>query len=170
MLLHSAEGKTKAQSSCPESFPCGHLGLMKFPFSNFSRPHCGLFLLNCDVPSPQIQVVKQEQWYKIKNISRPNAFEIHDKVFQNHLDYPGCDSFSDITPPNSPIISFTLFPNLTLYKCINGPHVQIDQYFNGYYSYKSCGGYSFYYRYSEDNQSITLGSFPPDCSIIHLPV
>ncbi|CAA2945539.1 LEAF RUST 10 DISEASE-RESISTANCE LOCUS RECEPTOR-LIKE PROTEIN KINASE-like [Olea europaea subsp. europaea] len=42
-------------SKCPESFKCGNLGRLEFPFSNSSQPECGLFRVQCDAtPHPLV--------------------------------------------------------------------------------------------------------------------
>ncbi|KAI8539062.1 hypothetical protein RHMOL_Rhmol09G0152200 [Rhododendron molle] len=81
-----------------------------------------------------------------------------------------------INPSNTPSISFTISPKLTIFKCnTSSPkHAnQTDEYFIGNYTDRgrACHGYTVYS--SHPNQQVpvpTLGSYPKNCDFSQLPV
>ncbi|KAK0600167.1 hypothetical protein LWI29_012405 [Acer saccharum] len=76
---------------CP-SFRCGHLGYIGFPFSNRTHPECGLFVVdNCnEQEAPKIQLLKNESFFYVKEISQDNTLMLHYLPFSESFDNYSC--------------------------------------------------------------------------------
>ncbi|KAG5566389.1 hypothetical protein RHGRI_002092 [Rhododendron griersonianum] len=60
LFLHHSSGK------CPESFDCGTHGQIRFPLSNSTYPHCGLYnVTNCIDPVPKLNLGKEGLYYDL---------------------------------------------------------------------------------------------------------
>ncbi|KAJ4709893.1 Receptor-like protein kinase [Melia azedarach] len=117
ILLSLAERETRFNPRCPY-FPCGKLGQVGFPFSNQTHPECGLMIIdNCDKPVQRIQLGKEGPRYNITNIYKDNTIAVEDRVFQHQLQNRSCESFRNSIFPSSPLLSFDIKSNLTLFKC-----------------------------------------------------
>ncbi|KAJ4709887.1 rust resistance kinase Lr10-like [Melia azedarach] len=142
------------------SFSCGNQNI-NFPFSNRTHPECGFCVLDdCHKSIQKIQLEKDGPWYNITSISQDNTVIISDQVFQNRLNSRSCESFKNFTLPNTPLISFEILSNLTLFKCPRTLDSRMSTNFN-----LSCDDFIIFYNHPNEN----LPSLPPQCSLIQLP-
>ncbi|CAL5399843.1 unnamed protein product [Camellia sinensis] len=150
---------------CPQSFDCGKLGPIKFPFSNDTYPRCGLCPVNCSKPVPKLHFWRMEERYEVKEFLNDEAVKVSDKFIRSN----SCDIFSNLLPPPPrSSISYTISPNLTLFKCpansSSKPQLQTEVY-----SYSNCPGYTVYY--TDPNQHTPTPANPSsDCVVIQLPM
>ncbi|GFZ16058.1 receptor serine/threonine kinase-like protein [Actinidia rufa] len=177
LLLHSAGQENPHQNHCPESFNCGIHGLIKFPFSTTSYSHCGLFTVRCNESIPKLNLGVKDQWYDTKDTFQGNEIRVKDNVLDLLINTTSCDVFSSylnwaLRP--AALVSFTISPSLTLFKCTS-INSQLDQqkadYFRGNHNYRGCTGYTVYYEYPNHHQEgLTNRSLPHNCAVIELPV
>ncbi|KAJ7943124.1 Receptor-like protein kinase [Quillaja saponaria] len=163
VFLLSAEG-------CPPSFNCGNLGHIRFPFTSASRPECGLCVIyGCEHPDAftQIQLVEQGRKFPTGSITQDNSVMIQDDILKLKLDSSNCETLRHnlSLPPSSPLVSFHIKYNITLFSCnrtlkINAP---------GYFKNTSCHDYDIYYRLAGDN-STKFPSSLTGCSSCQLPL
>ncbi|XP_042031788.1 LEAF RUST 10 DISEASE-RESISTANCE LOCUS RECEPTOR-LIKE PROTEIN KINASE-like 2.5 [Salvia splendens] len=73
-----------------------------------------------------------------------NKFLIHDSVLENNFNGNSCNSFSNVTLPKSPSISFSYSPNLTTFNCFN-PSPTVVDYFK-HYENRTCDILDIYYK------------------------
>ncbi|CAL5396616.1 unnamed protein product [Camellia sinensis] len=172
VIVHSTrqDDMDKYQHGCPESFNCGKLGLIKFPFSNDTYPRCGLCTVNCSEPVPIIYLGWTHQPYEVKEFLNDEAVNVSDKYLRKLISSNSCDIFSkSLFPYPTPSISYTISPNLSsLFKCpTNGgskPQLQTEVY-----SFSNCTGYTVYY--TDPNQHTQIpANLSPDCEVIKLPM
>ncbi|GMP59046.1 hypothetical protein CsSME_00022486 [Camellia sinensis var. sinensis] len=168
LILHSTgQG---SMHGCPQSFNCGKLGPIKFPFSNDTYPQCGLCTVNCSEPVPIIYLGWTHQPYEVKEFLNDEAVNVSDKYLRKLISSNSCDIFSkSLFPYPTPSISYTISPNLSsLFKCsTNGgskPQLQTEVY-----SFSNCTGYTVYY--TDPNQHTQIpANLSPDCEVIKLPM
>ncbi|KAJ4709897.1 Receptor-like protein kinase [Melia azedarach] len=163
-LLSLAQDERSFDQRC-QNFHCGNLGYIGFPFSNWTHPECGLMAVDdCNEPVQKIQLGKEGPWYNITNISENNTITLEDQVFQKYLENRSCESFKNFTFPPSPLLSFEIISNLTLFKCPPNLHTSSTNF--SFYCKDSLIFYNFtHIRIGEKG----LPSLPPRCSIIQLP-
>ncbi|GFZ16052.1 hypothetical protein Acr_25g0004610 [Actinidia rufa] len=163
LLLHSA--------GCPESFDCGTHGKIQFPYTDSTYPECGLVTVDCSKPLPE--VISGERRYEVTSQLEEDSIKIKDRELERSIISKSCDLVGyNLSITSSPSISFTISPNLTLFKCSTGSdelYRQIEGYFRGNQSYRDCEGYILYYRYPIDPVP-TLGWYPSNCVVIYLPI
>lgn len=161
ILLSLAERETRFNPRCPY-FPCGKLGQVGFPFSNQTHPECGLMIIdNCDKPVQRIQLGKEGPRYNITNIYKDNTIAVEDRVFQHQLQNRSCESFRNLIFPSSPLLSFDIKSNLTLFKC----PTNLDNKPTNFSL--NCRDSFIYYNHPDAD----LPSLPsPQCSLIQLPL
>ncbi|KAJ4709898.1 Leaf rust 10 disease-resistance locus receptor-like protein kinase [Melia azedarach] len=161
-LLSLAQGERTFIPDC-ESFSCGQFQHIRFPFTNRTHPtECGFCMLDdCDKRIQKIQLGQDGTLYNITSISQDETVTISDQVFQNHLDRRSCESFRNLTLPITPLISFEILSNLTLFKCPITIDSRIATNFN-----LPCDDSIIFYNHPNEN----LPSLPPKCSLIQLPV
>ncbi|KAI4357766.1 hypothetical protein L6164_001694 [Bauhinia variegata] len=171
-LLSTGEGHEK----CPSSFNCGYLETIQFPFTTIERPDCGILALhgcgNDSVSSKGIQLKKGER-YHVMHIDHSTIF-VRDDHLHKLLQSRSCEIFnSNYTPnlpPTSPLASFDVKYNITLFKCNKSLHIpQPKLSFN----YANCSNYNIYYFPREFE--LPMSNKPPpkafaECSILQLPV
>nr|GME20845.1 LEAF RUST 10 DISEASE-RESISTANCE LOCUS RECEPTOR-LIKE PROTEIN KINASE-like 1.1 [Ipomoea batatas] len=168
IILQFAQGESSSQSSCPKQFPCGNLGKVGFPFSNVSRPECGLYTLNCG-SSPYPTITLGQHQYGVRFIG-DNFMKLFDPLLGKRI----CNVFhTGISFPSSPSISFEFMFAMEFYKCNHSSSnvsslEKIEHYFSGYKSYNSCQNFSLYYTQVE-NDTLPAASLPAECSVIYLP-
>ncbi|KAI8023545.1 LEAF RUST 10 DISEASE-RESISTANCE LOCUS RECEPTOR-LIKE PROTEIN KINASE-like 1.1 [Camellia lanceoleosa] len=164
LILH-----TTGQGSmygCPQSFNCGKLGPIKFPFSNDSTySRCGLCTVNCSEPVPKLHFWWMEERYEVKEFLNDEAVNVRDKLISSN----SCDIFStSLLPHPTTSISYTISPNLTLFKCPTNsrskPQMQTEVY-----SFSNCSGYTVYYI-DPYQHTPTPANLPSDCKVIYLPM
>nr|GLL32218.1 rust resistance kinase Lr10-like isoform X1 [Ipomoea trifida] len=156
---------------CPEEFPCGNLGVLRFPLTQSSRPDCGLLRVDCDAkPYPRI-----ESGGKAYDAKFHDGFSILllDPNLRNFLDTKSCQfsrNFSSIRKSFQTTLSITYVrtPVQTLFNCSDNNTA------DGYQSYGCEEGFTVYYRdpYTTNNMSQDTGyvhRLPPNCSLIQFP-
>ncbi|CDP00655.1 unnamed protein product [Coffea canephora] len=188
-LSLSAEEDSKsadATTTCPESFNCGNLTGVGFPFFNSSgSSHCGLLELDCEAkPSPKIAVFgfSEDQWLEALAIGN-SAITLHDHKLEYLLANRSCHSFFYVTPlPKYPSISHSILRNITIYRCSTSPETSQSpaDYFVGYQTYDECHdpnhGFSFtiYYQTPQHHAPTpTLylnDTILPICAAVTLPM
>ncbi|KAI8022006.1 LEAF RUST 10 DISEASE-RESISTANCE LOCUS RECEPTOR-LIKE PROTEIN KINASE-like 1.1 [Camellia lanceoleosa] len=157
------------QHGCPQSFNCGKLGPIKFPFSNNTYPGCGLCTVNCSEPVPIIYLWWKDERYEVKEFLNDEDVNVSDKYLRKLLSSNSCDIFSNfLFLYRTPSISYTISTNLTLFKCPtygnSKPQLQTEVY-----NFSNCPGYTVYY--TDPNQHTpTPANLPSDCEVIHLPI
>nr|GMD70311.1 LEAF RUST 10 DISEASE-RESISTANCE LOCUS RECEPTOR-LIKE PROTEIN KINASE-like 1.1 [Ipomoea batatas] len=174
ILDQLAQGESSSQSSCPKEFTCGHIRNVSFPFSNVSRPECGLYTLDCNAtPIPTITLGQHK--YGVEFIVGEFMF-LFDPLLDKYLrERSYCNVFHrGFSFPSSASISFEFQPESKFYKCNRTSNVsslqeKIDHYFHGYRSYSSCQNFTLYYNQGDNNHTLPASSLPAECSLIHLP-
>ncbi|KAL2509326.1 Protein kinase superfamily protein [Forsythia ovata] len=154
-------------SKCPGNFQCASLGILEFPLSNYSQPECGFLRVDCNASSPKLYLANEElsSPYDILSKISTNVFSIRNPTLLGYLRYKFCDlPYINFSLPNSPSISFTIFPNITLFRCIKSNDTQ-KRYFQGFRNYSGCESFDIYYTTTEN-----LLSPPNGCSAVPVPV
>ncbi|XP_009600756.1 LEAF RUST 10 DISEASE-RESISTANCEUS RECEPTOR-LIKE PROTEIN KINASE-like 1.1 isoform X2 [Nicotiana tomentosiformis] len=170
LIINLVRGESK---SCPKEFNCGKLGNMSYPFSEFKKPHCGLCKIDCNntLQNPKVEI-EGELYNAYKKWFLVNSIDLSDPILEVYLANRSCKSFErNLSFPNSPSVSFGVFNNITLFKCMNRS-MEIDGYFRSYQNYSNCNGFSLYYHNPRTNQShsIPTGVLPANCAVIRLPL
>ncbi|KAM4096771.1 hypothetical protein ACJW30_08G130000 [Castanea mollissima] len=164
-LVLNAEEVNKTLQNC-SPFQCGKFGTIGFPFTNISQPFSFLLPIKCDRIPPTIHLGLSRGLYEVVNISysytsTKQSTRIKDLLLSDDLRNQKCESLTNFTIPNSPIISFKLTtPSLTLVKCSRTLGITPRNF-----KHASCGDYNLYYSHLNDNPP----SFSSECSIIQLP-
>ncbi|KAH0677516.1 hypothetical protein KY285_025317 [Solanum tuberosum] len=155
---------------------------MSYPFSEFNKPYCGLSKIDCNntfqYPKVEIEGVTYNAYKKWLWV---NGIDLSDSILEGYLATRSCKSFErNLSFPNTPSVSFGVFNNITLFKCMNGSsstssNEEIDGYFRRYEKYLNCDGFNLYYhkpRTDHRNYSIPVDEddLPANCSIIRLPL
>ncbi|KAI9088652.1 hypothetical protein K1719_029766 [Acacia pycnantha] len=129
LLLVSASYGHASHDKCPSSFKCGKIGSIQFPLTKAEKPDCGLMMVyNCDDPNRDstktIELDKSGK--KILNLTgvfpQLHMIEVFNPDLHTGLRSNGsCEAFNKniSIPANSPLISFDIKYNITLFKC---PH------------------------------------------------
>ncbi|KAH0678018.1 hypothetical protein KY285_025819 [Solanum tuberosum] len=100
---------------------------------------------------------------------------------QEYLANKSCKFFNRnfFSFPNSPLISFQIVPNLTLYRCKHSHDNTIqktnDSFFKDFDRYTECEGFNVYYHHPNKiilgNTSAKIsGKLPEHCSLVQLPI
>ncbi|CAJ2630675.1 unnamed protein product [Trifolium pratense] len=179
LLVLTSKGNGHSDD-CPESFDCGNLGIIKYPFTKVGFHNCGaLEIGGCDDDTNRtamktIQLTNGGRHFQVTNIvndwPKGNTISIIDHNFTNLLNKSACEAFryNNINlPPSSPFGLFYLKDNITAVKCnrtkklfINPPH--------NFFKNSSCSHNDFYFGDSisdaESNNSFA------SCSSFYLPV
>ncbi|XP_028077691.1 LEAF RUST 10 DISEASE-RESISTANCE LOCUS RECEPTOR-LIKE PROTEIN KINASE-like 1.1 [Camellia sinensis] len=165
LIVHST-GQDDNQHGCPQSFNCGKLGPIKFPFSNDTYPRCGLCTVNCSELVPKLHYWWIEERYEVKEFLNDEAVNVRDKLISSN----SCDIFSTLLLPHpTPSISYTISPNLTLFKCPTYSNSSKPQLQTEVYNFSNCPGYTVYY--TDPNQHTpTPANLSSDCVAIQLPM
>ncbi|GMP83461.1 hypothetical protein CsSME_00037363 [Camellia sinensis var. sinensis] len=186
LFLHSAGEDNTSFQNCPQSFHCGKLGQINFPYSNTSYPLCGLCNVDCGGKVPKLNFSVDHQILydlhgKLSN-DDDHILNVTDKTLESLIKSNSCDVFTSYLSwslPNTLSVSFTVSPNLTFFKCptgVNGTFdKQIEDFFrrnHNYSYYNGCSGYTVYYKYPDHpHQSLPINkSFLQSCIVIQLPV
>lgn len=161
-------------NSCPKEFICGRLGSMSYPFSEFKKPYCGLAKIDCNstllYPKVEIEGVSYNAYKKWLWV---NGIDLSDSILEGYLANRSCKSFErNLSFPNTPSVTFGVFNNITLFKCMNGSEGR-GGFFRRYDNYSSCDGFKLYYHKprTDGSHSVLVGDdLPANCSIIQLPL
>ncbi|KAI7996490.1 LEAF RUST 10 DISEASE-RESISTANCE LOCUS RECEPTOR-LIKE PROTEIN KINASE-like 1.1 [Camellia lanceoleosa] len=164
----SAQEDNKIEITCPKSFDCKPfpqpLRFSKIFNSTYSQ--CGLCTLTCDEPNqlPKVQLGNEGPWHDVlmeeDTSKNKHQVQIHDQILQTHLESRNCNAFTDFNFPGYSYISFTIYPNLTFYKCNKSSDLgsPTEDHFK-----ELC------YYYPDHNFSSPTPP-PPSCSVIQLPM
>jgi hypothetical protein len=167
-------------NACPDSFDCGYLGSIRYPFTTVGFPNCGaLAIQGCDdtnkTATKTIQLTNGGRHFQVTNIGKNNRWSkdrisIIDQNFTKLLQKSACDAFSydNITlPPSSPFGLFYMKDNITAIKCNRTKQLFINPPYN-FFKNSSCPHYDFYFgdSISDEKSNSSFAS----CSLFHLPV
>ncbi|KAK2458724.1 LEAF RUST 10 DISEASE-RESISTANCE LOCUS RECEPTOR-LIKE PROTEIN KINASE 2.5 [Trifolium repens] len=136
---------------CPTSFSCGYLGNITFPFTVTESPHCGILAISdCDhngIAYPKtIQLGKRpsNRSFIVTYVDR-DTITVRDDAKQEKLKLKDCQVFNNFTvPPTSPLASFYIKYNITMFKCNHTHNITLHGNFS-FYKYTNCSGYNLYY-------------------------
>ncbi|GMP83458.1 hypothetical protein CsSME_00037360 [Camellia sinensis var. sinensis] len=183
LFLHTAGEDNTSFQNCPQSFQCGKLGQINFPYSNISYPHCGLCTVDCREKVPKLNF-SVDIWYelhgKLSN-DDDHILNVTDKNLESLIKSNSCDVFDfylNWSLPTTPSVSFTVSPILTLFKCPTGNRSldqRIEKFFSrnhNYSYYNGCSSYRVYYKYPDHpHQSHPFNeSLLQSCQVTQLPV
>ena len=148
LLCHLLLLLLKAHSKCPKSYTCRNFSL-EFPFAVSSDPDCGLLLVDgCDSAKghPTLRTHFNTSSHQILRKTSTNAFLIRDTWLQESLNSAKCYTSFYMSPLESPFVSFTFSPNITVFTCYNQTALpQIEVYFQGYCRSR-CETATIYYK------------------------
>ncbi|WJX15091.1 non-specific serine/threonine protein kinase [Trifolium repens] len=136
---------------CPTSFSCGYIGNITFPFTVTESPHCGILAISgCDkngIVSPKtIQLGKRpsNQSFIVTYVDH-DTITVRDDALRDKLPLKDCQAFNNFTvPPTSPLASFYIKYNITMFKCYHSLNITLRGHFS-FYKYTNCSGYNLYY-------------------------
>ncbi|CAJ2630684.1 unnamed protein product [Trifolium pratense] len=136
---------------CPTSFSCGYLGQITFPFTVTESPHCGILAISgCDnngISYPKsIQLGKRpsNQSFIVTYVDH-DTITVRDDALREKLHLKDCQAFNNFTvPPTSPLASFYIKYNITMFKCNRSLSITLPRNFY-FYKYTNCSGYNLYY-------------------------
>ncbi|KAG9136374.1 hypothetical protein Leryth_020177 [Lithospermum erythrorhizon] len=169
-IFHLVEGQERREYTCPKEFECGKLGTMRFPFTNYHRPSCGPFWVNCHEQNPRIDVWVEEEFPEVWPIVARYS------VNQIQIEVPGsCLGFQNLSLPRDESTSFTITSKLTsLVKCHSRlSDDEVLKFLPTYKEIRDCEvehGFTIYYNNSRGTISDHNGPPPPNCSTIQLPL
>ncbi|KAK7280443.1 hypothetical protein RJT34_25507 [Clitoria ternatea] len=157
---------------CPPSFDCGIVGEIKFPFTTTQQRHCGLLAIGgCEDPIAPKTIQLSNSTLKVLRVE-PRTIAIKDEGQQHYLRNRSCGAFSNNftqMPHASPLASFYLKYNITLFRCKHSLNFTLPKTFH---NYSTCHEYNIYYWLP--NTEVPLGFKWPEslasCSKIHLAV
>ncbi|XP_061336774.1 LEAF RUST 10 DISEASE-RESISTANCE LOCUS RECEPTOR-LIKE PROTEIN KINASE-like 2.5 [Gastrolobium bilobum] len=172
LLVSAHDGK------CPPSFECGYLGQISFPFTITQRQDCGVLAIHgCDLKDPTAPKTIQlsnttttTTRFPIVTSVDSKTITIADDVLRKNLLSKSCKTFNNYTlPPTSPLASFYIKYNITMFRCNHSLTLTIPKFYN----YSNCSDYNIYY-YIPLNTAKAPGFKLPSslapCSTIQLPV
>ncbi|PIN14991.1 Serine/threonine protein kinase [Handroanthus impetiginosus] len=166
-LSHLVFFMNLAESKCQKSFNCGDVGSLEWPLSN--EPGCGLVLVNC-TSIPTIQFEAGGPRYRILQKLSTNKFRVVDELLSGNLTTTNCVAFGNIALPVSPLTSFTISPNLTIFSCSNfldpDDKQKVQDYIKSYRTYTHCDAFTLCYSDQHNNVPTDV---PRNCSIAQMP-
>ncbi|KAK2405270.1 LEAF RUST 10 DISEASE-RESISTANCE LOCUS RECEPTOR-LIKE PROTEIN KINASE 1.1 [Trifolium repens] len=172
-LILSEGNGSGYQYNCPRSFSCGIRGTLRYPFTKAEQPDCGfMFIYGCDASyySPKyIQLEKNAKTTELTSIIDQNTVTLSDQYFYKRLQNNVCDTLNHnyTLPSPSPLVSFYIDYNVTLFRCNHGHKINPPA---NYFRYK-CPNYDIYYD-SNPYPNVTTEkahSFFPSCSLLQFP-
>ncbi|KAF7827767.1 LEAF RUST 10 DISEASE-RESISTANCE LOCUS RECEPTOR-LIKE PROTEIN KINASE-like 1.1 [Senna tora] len=175
-LLLSASYGNGSHDKRPPSFSCGSLGRIHYPFTKAEEPECGLIAIHgCDNSSSD-KAIKLENGrsFLVTSILQQDGLNSSlqitsfDQVLHDRLQSNGsCEAFNNnITlPESSPLVSFDIKYNITLYRCNHSLNVSPP---TGFIKHL-CPDYNIYhYSILSTPNHTELSSFSA-CSVLVLP-
>lgn len=162
-------------SKCLPSYPCGNFTL-EFPFTDVKYPDCGLFHVgDCDSSRgpPIIFIGSSESWLGIMEKISTNKFLVLHLGIYTTLRNRKCYGFSNMSMPQSPSVSLTFSPNLTLFTCYK-PYTNQGlekEYFKNYKK-TECDVSTVYYKTPTETHDVAgagESSMPVGCVVSELP-
>ncbi|KAL7240356.1 hypothetical protein ACSBR2_006079 [Camellia fascicularis] len=161
VILYSNGENNIYPHNCPESFDCGNLGQIKFPFSNDTYPRCGLCMVNFSETVPKIHLGKGKS-NEVNEFLKDEPLKVSDNLLGDLVSAQSCKNFSNFAV--QPIFFRILTHNLTLFKCnISSLHQQTIDYFRGNYRHGGCPGYTVCCTYPNHHVQIPSNN----CEVIH---
>ncbi|CAK8574024.1 unnamed protein product [Lathyrus sativus] len=173
MLILSSGHGSRYQSNCPPSFTCGNRGIFRHPFTTSEQPECGfIFIHGCNGSyySPKwIQLEKNAKTTELTAVIDQNTITLSDPDFYQRLQYNVCDTLNHnyTLPPPSPLVSFYINYNVTLFQCNNSRNLNPPSH---YFKY-NCSSYIIYYD-RKQHSNVTkekAHSFFSSCSLLQFP-
>ncbi|XP_044490270.1 LEAF RUST 10 DISEASE-RESISTANCE LOCUS RECEPTOR-LIKE PROTEIN KINASE-like 1.1 [Mangifera indica] len=127
LVIFSLAQEENGSSPKCQSFVCGILNQIGFPFSNETFPKCGfLTVKGCKEQVQRIQLEKNGPEFQVLSISKDNTLSLsHPRGFRNPpLGNKSCvDYLQNLTIPSSNFLSFEVNPkNQTLFRCPGKPY------------------------------------------------
>nr|GMD15326.1 LEAF RUST 10 DISEASE-RESISTANCE LOCUS RECEPTOR-LIKE PROTEIN KINASE-like 1.1 [Ipomoea batatas] len=173
--FHLADSNETTQNQDCKDFTCGFLGTVGFPFSESSRPDCGLIKLDCAANNsrPKLDLVGKKYEVVLKD---GNFLRVVDRDLERLLGNSSCETFyKNLSLPDSPIISYDVYHYLTLFRCDLGSD---KSGLAGLGSYNKCSGFEVFYKENPYEDLETYGSYgyvvdrdtPAGCSRIELAI
>ncbi|KAK7357754.1 hypothetical protein VNO80_17050 [Phaseolus coccineus] len=162
---------------CPPSLECGLLGQIQFPFTTTEQPHCGLLAIHgCqhDPSAPktlQLGTSTTSTSYSVLKVE-PRTIIIADDEQERYLRNKSCKAFSkNVTLPHtSPLASFRIKYNISIFRCNHSLKPSLPNYFH---NYPNCSPeYDIFYAHP-NTLSYTGFQWPSSlapCSAIQLPL
>ncbi|KAK7238690.1 hypothetical protein RIF29_43921 [Crotalaria pallida] len=143
-------------AKCPPSFDCEFLGQIKFPFTTTQFPDCGVLAIRgCEEQAANKSI--QVSHGLLNNIINVEDFMITvtDNDIRNLLLEKSCKAFSKkfTLPPTTPLASFYIKYNITIFSCIPSLSVTLP---SSFYNYTNCSDYYNIY-YGPPNTEIPPG-------------
>ncbi|KAL5070518.1 hypothetical protein RYX36_021405 [Vicia faba] len=124
------------QDNCPHSFSCGSRGIFSYPFTKADQPDCGLILLHsCDDSYYSPKFIQLEENAGTTELTGPvnqNTITLSDQDFYKRLQNNPCGTLNSSypLPPPSPLVSFYIVYNVTLFRCNHSHNIKPPaQYF-----------------------------------------
>lgn len=181
LLLLLAGNGNGQHNDCPESFDCGSLGMIRFPFTKAGYENCGAIAIHgCDdfnkTSVKQFQLINPGRLFPVTKIDnnwqRGNTISIFDQDFSKLLQqHNTCEAFSydniTLLPP-SPFGYLYIKDNITSFKC-NRTHNLVTSTPQNFFKNNTCHLYQFYFGPpvpDDDESQRSLAS----CSRFQLPV
>ena len=172
IFLHNLVLQSAQQ--CPSSFDCGQLCAIQFPFTTTERHDCGILpIQGCDNHDPNSsKTITLNGKFPLTVLAVLPQFRIasSDVVLHRLLQSRKCEAFSyDFSlPPSSPLASFHLVLNVTIYRCNRSLNVSpSSQVFIKY----ACpdDNIDIYYKNASSPNNEEGNSSLSACSITKLP-
>ncbi|RZB43496.1 Rust resistance kinase Lr10 [Glycine soja] len=177
-LLLLSEGNANGhRDDCPDSFDCGSIGKIYFPFTTVERHNCGVLAIRgCNdsgqTSAKHVQLTKGGKLFQVTQVNSQSlsttSISIIDQDFRGLLENGSCKALSyNITvPPSSAFGYFDVQNNISIFNCSR--HLRKLNHTNGFINYTStrCPSSVFYFA-PPDSQ--TLRSFTSSCSMVQLP-
>ncbi|ESW14943.1 hypothetical protein PHAVU_007G030900 [Phaseolus vulgaris] len=174
LLIVSADQTEK----CPPSFDCGILGQIQFPFTTTQQPHCGLLAIHgCQQHDPsanktlQLGTSTTSTSYSVLKVE-PRSIIIADDEQDRYLRNKSCKAFSkNVTLPHtSPLASFGIKYNITIYRCNHSLKPSLPNYFHNYSNCSSEYGIFYGLPNTLTSTGFQRPSSLAPCSAIQLPI
>ncbi|XP_057426573.1 LEAF RUST 10 DISEASE-RESISTANCE LOCUS RECEPTOR-LIKE PROTEIN KINASE-like 2.5 [Lotus japonicus] len=148
LLLGSAEHE---EEKCPPSFDCGYLGQISFPFTTAQYPHCGTVAIHgCHDKNPfsnktiQVNNHTPSRQFFVTNVDH-TTITVSDYDQHERLHNKDCRTFDKnfTLPPASPLASYYLKYNITMFRC--NPSLRVQNLPKFFHNYTKCSHSNIYY-------------------------
>ncbi|XP_020210140.1 LEAF RUST 10 DISEASE-RESISTANCE LOCUS RECEPTOR-LIKE PROTEIN KINASE-like 1.1 [Cajanus cajan] len=173
VLGGNANGHEHEYDDCPESFDCGSLGKISFPFSSVERQKCGVLAIHgCSDVKQSVQLKNGGKHFKVTRVNsysqwRRTSISMIDEDFLKLVQNDSCEalSYNISVPPSSPLGYFDVKNNVTVFECSKQKKVKDT---DNFIKYTTCS--SDFYFASSYSPHPSLRSLNSSCSIFQLPV
>nr|GMD19906.1 putative late blight resistance protein homolog R1B-8 [Ipomoea batatas] len=142
-VTSATDSNETTQNQDCKDFTCGFLGTVGFPFSESSRPDCGLIKLDCAANNsrPKLDLVGKKYEVVEKD---GNFLRVVDRDLERLLGNSSCETFyKNLSLPESLAISYDVYHYLTLFRCDLGSD---KSGLDGLGSYNKCSGFEVFYK------------------------